>query len=675
MPEYKHPGVYIEETSYRGKSIEGVSTSTAGLVGYAVKGPEGRPTLVTSFAQFRREFGDPVPLAGAPNPGEYLGHSVRSFFENGGKRAYIVRTLAASARVAASVWNDAGSLRPAVRTGERWGLAPNGRLDQGNNVLRLQSVRGLRVGQWIRFRILGPSGTWGPGPIPATADAGAREITGVDPVANTITLASGLGVADLWAGATPTDSVVADRVYIVRAAAASPHADAVLTANGPTFRAQYRGRGGNDLSVQFRMADRPPVAVRIAGPAAATVPLESVGSFYTGAIVEVRQGSATQYVTVTAVDLPGRTVTLSAPTGAALTTADSLRVLEFDVLIYEKGALKENFTGLTWNPNPATASIARYYVARINDDSTGSSLVRVITTDNLAQPPAVPPLIVAPQPPAAILDPTGQPTTENLRPVVFLDGDDGGALSAPDLIGTDSGPGRRTGIQALAERDDIALVAVPGVTDRAVQSALLVHCENLRYRFAVLDGINSPDTTALQTHRNAYDSKYGGYYTPWPTALDLGTGRTIVVPPSGHVLGIYARVRHRARRAQGAGQRGGARDAALLAVQQRRAGRAQPGRHQPACASSRAAASGCGAPARPALDSEWKYVNVRRLFIYLEHSIDRGTQWVVFEPNNESLWQARGRDHRLVPVRRVAQRRAAWARPTRRTSCAATAPP
>ena len=60
MPEYLHPGVYIEETSYRGKPIQGVSTSTAGFVGAARKGAEGRATFVPSFAHFRRLFGDPV---------------------------------------------------------------------------------------------------------------------------------------------------------------------------------------------------------------------------------------------------------------------------------------------------------------------------------------------------------------------------------------------------------------------------------------------------------------------------------------------------------------------------------------------------------------------------------------------------------------------------------------
>ena len=58
-------------------------------------------------------------------------------------------------------------------------------------------------------------------------------------------------------------------------------------------------------------------------------------------------------------------------------------------------------------------------------------------------------------------------------------------------------------------------------------------------------------------------------------------------------------------------------------------------------------------------DPEWKYVNVRRLFIYLEHSIDKGTQWAVFEPNNARLWANIRQHGRGLPARAVARRRAA----------------
>ncbi|MBD2429434.1 hypothetical protein [Phormidium sp. FACHB-1136] len=97
MPEYLAPGVYVEETSFRSKSIEGVSTSTTGFVGPTRYGPtEGEPELITSFNQFERIYGglDPLTFEDGNNRVEvtnYLAHAVRAFFDNGGARLYVAR--------------------------------------------------------------------------------------------------------------------------------------------------------------------------------------------------------------------------------------------------------------------------------------------------------------------------------------------------------------------------------------------------------------------------------------------------------------------------------------------------------------------------------------------------------------------------------------------------------
>ena len=93
MPEYLAPGVYVEETSFRPKTIEGVSTSTAGFVGPARYGPtDGEPELLTSFADYERLFGglEPLSFGGSEQP-NFLAHAVRAFFEEGGKRCYVAR--------------------------------------------------------------------------------------------------------------------------------------------------------------------------------------------------------------------------------------------------------------------------------------------------------------------------------------------------------------------------------------------------------------------------------------------------------------------------------------------------------------------------------------------------------------------------------------------------------
>jgi uncharacterized protein len=300
-----------------------------------------------------------------------------------------------------------------------------------------------------------------------------------------------------------------------------------------------------------------------------------------------------------------------------------VKTLEIDVLIYEGTTLRETFAGLSWNPTPNTEARRRYYVDRINDPDHGSELVAV--TEPAVTLPA---------------DLSTQPTTGNGFPFALGSGTDGGALTDIDLIGRDDGPGKRFGIEALKERKDIALVAVPGVTEESVQAALLTHCELQKYRFAVLDGRRGQsDITAIQAHRNNYDSKYGGYYVPWLETLDLGTGSTILAPPSGYVLGICARV----------DTERGVHKAPANEVVRNILGVELPftdGEQDvlnPTGVNLIREFEGRGIRVWGARtttsDQEWKYVNVRRLFIFLEHSIDNGTQWVVFEPNTEALWE------------------------------------
>ena len=108
MPEYLAPGVFVEEVSFRSKSIEGVATSTTGFAGLTrwgpvcyrdadIQGPVNcEPRLITSFTEFERVYGGLEEIeVGASSPGDerlpYLGHAARAFFENGGKRLYDVR--------------------------------------------------------------------------------------------------------------------------------------------------------------------------------------------------------------------------------------------------------------------------------------------------------------------------------------------------------------------------------------------------------------------------------------------------------------------------------------------------------------------------------------------------------------------------------------------------------
>src|SRR5207248_3064525 len=113
----------------------------------------------------------------------------------------------------------------------------------------------------------------------------------------------------------------------------------------------------------------------------------------------------------------------------------------------------------------------------------------------------------------------------------------------------DREPANRTGIYSLKNQLDISLIAAPGQVSAPVQQALIDQCEELRYRFAVLDAQGPADDTIddVQAQRQSFDTKYAAFYHPWLTIPDpfppnLSSISQFPIPPSGHVLGIYARV-------------------------------------------------------------------------------------------------------------------------------------
>jgi phage tail sheath protein FI len=216
-------------------------------------------------------------------------------------------------------------------------------------------------------------------------------------------------------------------------------------------------------------------------------------------------------------------------------------------------------------------------------------------------------------------------------------------------IGVDNGPGQRTGIQALIDADDIAIVAVPGVTDQNVQIALITHCEVLKYRFAILDpaphggsGDVAASLTDIQAQRNQFDTKYAAIYYPRVVTLDPLTNQNIVVPPSGHLAGIYAYVDEtRGVYKAPANEVIAGIDSLQVKLSKGDQDVLNPFPVNINCLRDFTAQSRglrvYGARCITS-DNEWKYVNVRRLFIFLEHSLDIGTQWAVFEPNSPALW-------------------------------------
>ena len=220
----------------------------------------------------------------------------------------------------------------------------------------------------------------------------------------------------------------------------------------------------------------------------------------------------------------------------------------------------------------------------------------------------------------------------------------------------------RTGLSGLEALDDVTMVCVPDLMSlyikgqmdlkgvQVVQTAIMNHCEAMHNRVAILDAPPGMTPQQIRTWRMQeanYDSEYAALYYPW-IEIDnpVQKGKTMFSPPSGHMAGLWSRTDgergvHKApaneivRGVVGLetqitkGEQDGLNPEGINCI------RAFPGR-------------GIRVWGARTLSSNasWKYINVRRLFNFVEASIDRGTQWVVFEPNDPELWDKIKRDVR-----------------------------
>jgi phage tail sheath protein FI len=205
----------------------------------------------------------------------------------------------------------------------------------------------------------------------------------------------------------------------------------------------------------------------------------------------------------------------------------------------------------------------------------------------------------------------------------------------------------RDALRLLEAIDEIAIVAVPGALDATIQGDVVAHCRNMKDRFAILDGqriTNNPTPAAVQGAVS--DSNVAAMYYPWlqvfdpVTAADPVTKGLIFVPPSGHMAGIYARVD---------AERGVHKAPAnitplgVVGLEYQTSKNEQDLLNPPGINVIRNLNGNIkvwGARTLGGNDNgEFKYINVRRLMLFLAESIDEGTQFVVFEPNNPALWQ------------------------------------
>jgi phage tail sheath protein FI len=539
MPEYLSPGVYVEEVSFRAKSIEGVPTSTTGFAGLTRYGPvwtasgptTSEPRLVTSFTEFERVYGGLEPIGIGGGRVNYMAHAARAFFLNGGKRLYVSRVYAPD---------------------------PN---DANGGVARLL------------VPISGPnSATW-------TARWPGK-------------------MGEVWVGVKVRRSKniafvspqFGNRVQVNRAKAGSI---VEIHAGGPPSPAPK--------------VDDPPANVAL--------------------LAEVRV-------------LPSGEQQFFDNAGAPRTPAagDDVYLLDLEVTV-QVGLERQDVYGELGAGRDHPRWIGKVLGRDHPEDEDAAVWLDY-------QPSAVSPanlLFALTTTPNRFLS----GGTDGVLPSADGRAGFGGAEADPDVASM-----KATGLAALGEIDDVAIVALPDAGDLGgedvsftVHQLLVAHCTNLRYRIGIVDGVRDSSLNAIRRYRGRFDTKYAAMYYPWIEILDPlqrpaagAQPDRILLPPSGFVAGIYARsdIERGVHKAP-------ANEVVLgLTKFEVNINKGRNDVLNPDGINALRFFEGRGnrvwGARTMSSDPEWRYVNVRRLFIYLEHSIDKATQWAVFEPNNERLW-------------------------------------
>ncbi|MDR1322130.1 MAG: phage tail sheath subtilisin-like domain-containing protein [Gracilibacteraceae bacterium] len=379
------------------------------------------------------------------------------------------------------------------------------------------------------------------------------------------------------------------------------------------LRAANEGKWGNKITIGFITTNKRKLQL-IAAASETVFMAKSAAGFREGDIVEFA-GEVNRIVSISE-----NTVTFEEPFGKSPVDAAIIpKLLVYSVemdLTVRSGAETENYTGVTLNE-----ASAAYLGKRL----AASSLV-VATLDAFEE-------IAVPT--AAIFGAGAVKGT-----IAFAGGSDGTVqeVNAGTFIGTDDGPGRRTGLQAFAGSNDISLIAAPGITIPEVVASLAAFCEREKNCFAILDVPKElVKTGEIINYRNLLDSTYAAFYHPWVQVFDREAKKPGFMPPSGAVAGVFSRTDvsrgvHKAPANETvvctglsvnytAGEQDILNPAGVNLI------RALPGQGIRVWGARTASSN-----------SAFKYVNVRRLFIFVEQSIKLATNWVVFEPNNTSLW-------------------------------------
>ena len=675
MPELLHPGVYVQEVSSGVRPIEGVSTSTAAFIGIADKGPVPQilssgqrriqPVMVTSFNDYVRQFG-------GFRQDSFLTYAVRSFYDNGGRRLYVVRVVRTDAEPA-----QIGPLQIAAAAPGTWGSllrgaisdATDGISDHFNLTVSAPGQNGLVELAKVENLTAGPGGnaqatvnadpnaskyitmTAQPATRPGNASdlmpVGGKNDPSATPAQVTTTGNNPIIVEALLPGAWANNNLSITISQATNGQASDFNLEVKLSGNlVETF---------TDLSFD---STSPKYAMTVIN-----APLANAGSRYikvlTNPPLQARPDDAANQPLTGGTDGPSsvNAAGILLPAAAANEGAWGNNIWvsvqdsadgdsnHFNLLVgygatqdEANANIVETFSSVTFRSAKNTDPIPENDVAaQVN----GRSEYIRITSPATALP--------------------------LFSPLIRLNGGSDGIAPDIDLLGDES---NGTGLYALDKITDVNLIAIPGAGDAKTISAGMGYCKNKRQlqdcffigdvgliadvRTARTVGtqpsvvrVNDARTFALNGDANSALDKapgdFGAIYYPWVLAADpIGVGRNprILLPPSGFMAGIYARTDNsrgvfKAPAGTDAGVSGALATATMV-------GDLEQDTLNPVGVNVIRTVPGSGivvwGTRTIGSNAEWRYIPVRRMAIFLRVSIYYGIQWAVFEPNDEPLW-------------------------------------
>ncbi|PLX60260.1 MAG: phage tail protein [Sedimenticola selenatireducens] len=583
MPEYLSPGVYVEEIQSGPRPIQGVGTSTAGFVGQTERGPM-TPRLVTSWGDYSRWFGDVIDP-----PVSFLPFSLRGFFENGGLRAFVARVTGAGPVTSASnlATQDAAG-NPIA-----------------NNVLRIRAIGpgawGNNIMIWVRNATQADINTLPPRDwfrITVLYYRDGIPVPFIDPT----------NPANLAHPQRREPTVLEDFDNLTAVAGRSNYVLNVINNNSYLIEADFFDTNTNLPGIAARPSN--------------------VGGASSSATVDLATADANTSLRVQAVG-PGtwaNTLTVDVAIGTNANT--------FQITVNDGANAVENYDNIP-DADPGQA------ISLVNGTSARIRLSWAQVNPPNATVPSRPNDVAA----AAL---AGGANTG------MLNGTNGAAISPNDYAGSAAvPPNQRTGLAAIEIIDEVALLIAPDevngsiVNNFQITSELVNQCERLRDRFAVLS--IPANQGNVQNILKPRDTSYAAAYYPWVRVFDSRTQDTRLVPPAGHVAGIFARSDQQ-RGVHKAPANEVIRDivnrdlSPTIRPLEFHLGRGEHDILNPrginVIRDFRSDGRGIRVYGARTLSSDplWTYVNVRRLFLYVEESIDEGTQWVVFEPNDYATW-------------------------------------